>query len=673
MARQARADRPADAALDLDPPSRRKDYSTLDATSLRRVLAQRDEELEMRAALDALAAPTSDASSVAESSLNWTGKQRFLVEKVHPVRLQVAPDLSLNTAEFGDNLVINGDNLSVMHSLLLDYRGAVDVIYMDPPYNTGSDTFPYNDRFMLTNDEIASLKRTTLLKERTALVTLDDPNRHTKWVNHMAPRLWVAKKLLSQTGILIVSVDEHEMPRLWLLLDELYGPNNRLATLVWERSRKNDAKYFSEGHEYMFVWARSKTDLDAAAATNGKWRETKPGFEEFLSQFRKLLADNPDDLGAVESGLRSFVKKAKKGQPFWTLRQYVHVDERSRTLGPYKEDDTSWPSGGGPKFKVKHPVTHKPVKTPANGWRWSRPEDALAAIADDRVIWKKVDKGIPKVKGYLLEGRDEEVFTSVQYKEARGAVLMCKAIFGDNPELFGDEGAFPNPKDADLLARLFHLVTWGKQDALVLDPYAGSAPTAHAVLSLNAQDAGSRRFILIEAGLVGPKAKVSGADYANKITAERVRRIVSGNYAIGPRPPIPGGFTFMNADRKSITKKDLLSSDRERLSDIILQVAEEESNRVDCRAKGNKYLIGRTRSGLGLALVWDRGEDGRLLTSEKLQVINREAISAGLSRPYHIYASANAAPYTEALYQFCQIPDAILSRLGIEDTEDSHE
>lgn len=155
----------------------------------------------------------------------------------------------------GDHRVIDGDNLAVMRSLLSEFRGGpktgFDVIYIDPPYNTGKDTFIYDDNYRFSKAEVARLKKAIGRVEKG--VSLDDPSRHTKWINHIAPRLWAARKLLKHTGVLIISIDEHELPRLWMLLEEMYGERNRLATLVWERSRKNDASYISEGHEYMLL------------------------------------------------------------------------------------------------------------------------------------------------------------------------------------------------------------------------------------------------------------------------------------------------------------------------------------------------------------------------------------------------------------------------------------
>lgn len=243
---------------------------------------------------------------------------------------------------------------------------------------------------------------------------------------------------------------------------------------------------------------------------------------------------------------------------------------------------------------------------------------------------------------------------------------MSKAIFGNN-------NAYKNPKDHELLARLFNLVTWHNPNALFLDPYAGSGTTGHSVISMNAQDHGQRRFILVEGGYVSKNSTIKSEKYTNTITAERIRRVITGKWANKkPHPKYDTGFTYFIAD-KTITKADILASDRESLADIILQIADEESNRIDCRVRGYKYIIGHTRSGLGLALVWQPGKEGTTLTMEVLKEIVKEAEQQGCTKPIHVYAAANEGPVAEHIYRFHQIPDAILAKLGINGTDGEEE
>src|ERR1019366_5328864 len=313
--------------------------------------------------------------------LQWRGRNRFLAEKIVPVRLKPIASESL-FPEKGVHRIIDGDNLAVMTSLLMDFRGGptrgVDVIYIDPPYNTGEDVFSFNDDYSLSKTEVKTLRRAVGRSE--SLVSLDDPTRHTKWINHMAPRLWAAKKLLKSTGIIIISIDEHELPRLWMLMEEIFGEKNRIATLVWERSRKNDAAYISEGHEYMLIWARNKADLDAKkgqmAATPewsnvvGRWRKPKDGVDEILTAYMEAKELFGENLDSIQKAMNAFFVGLPAGHPAKKVR-YKKVNER----GMYTDDgDLNWPGGGGPRYDLLHPVTGKPCKIPTLGWVYQEEE-----------------------------------------------------------------------------------------------------------------------------------------------------------------------------------------------------------------------------------------------------------------------------------------------------------
>jgi len=255
---------------------------------------------------------------------------------------------------------------------------------------------------------------------------------------------------------------------------------------------------------------------------------------------------------------------------------------------------------------------------------------------------------------------ETEVQTSVIKRSGQRSVEVIEAVLG--------KGVFKNPKDHELLAELFNLATWRDKKAIILDAYAGSGTTGQAVLSMNAEDNGNRRFILIENGDPSATAKIPRDRYVTDITAERIRRVITGNWIDGKEhPPHHTGFTFFRA-RDQITKRALMASTRERLADIILQVVEDDSNRIDCRVDGYKYLIGRTRLGYGIALVWDPSKvdkDRQVLTRAILENILDEAEAAKAMQPVYIYASGSTAPLSDDLYRFHQIPDAILARLGI--------
>jgi adenine-specific DNA-methyltransferase len=479
----------------------------------------------------------------------------------------------------------------------------------------------------------------------------------------MAPRLYAARKLLKDTGVMIVSIDEHELPRLWMLMEEMFQEKNRLATLIWERSRKNDASYFSEGHEYMLVWAKDKAALDELVKQKGKWREPKPGLEPFVAEFKRLSEQHAGNNKEISDGLKAFVKGIRKESPLWTIRQYVHVDDKHSTLGPFKEEDAAYPKPGGERFEVINHHIGKAVEIPKKGWRAASIEDFTKLIEDDLVAWKGTKT--PKIKKHLFGGRENDVITSVIQKEARQSVMTLKA-------LIGFEDAINHPKDHLILKRLFYTVTWGNPNAKIFDPYGGSGTTGHAVLAMNAEDGGQRRFVLVENG-DPTNRKIPRDEYTDRLTAERIRRVLSGRWADGkPHPSLPGGFTFYEAKR-SVSRKAIMAYDRENMADIILQLVEDDSNRQDCRMDGYEYLIGKTRSGFGIALVWEEKAKGQMmpLTREIRSKIMQEADKAGVTKPVYIYAVANVSPINDALYRFQQIPDSLLARLNmLEDEED---
>ena len=448
------------------------------------------EELEMSKTFSQLGESTSS-----DATLHWRGRSRFLAEKVMPVRLTPIEKESL-FPEKGDNLIIDGDNLGVMTSLLTDFRGGpnkgFDVIYMDPPYNTGSDIFSFNDDYNLSNTEVRELRRKVGRPEE--LVSLDDPTRHTKWINHMAPRLWAARKLLKLTGVIIVSIDEHELPRLWLLLEEIFSPSNRIATLIWGRSRKNDASYISEGHEYLLVWARSKQELDSKrrqlgttdewSKVLGKWRQPKSGVDSILTAYAEAKAKYGDDLPKIQEEMKAFFTELPQDHPARKSR-YKKVNNS----GMYRDDgNLTWPGGGGPNYEVIHPITQKACRIPPSGWRYQQGmmnELINPAPGErERIAFRKSHQSSPGYIEYLDEV-DKEVRTSIIEQTGQRATEVVDAVLG--------KGVFKSPKDHEMLAEIFNLVTWRDKEAkITLDTLCRVGlrfdTTGHAVLSMKFLD-----------------------------------------------------------------------------------------------------------------------------------------------------------------------------------------
>jgi len=267
-------------------------------------------------------------------TLNWIGKEA-VVNHHHQVPFHLLKDVQeLACGQPGDgNLIVQGDNLVALKALLPYYAGQVKCIYIDPPYNTGNEGWVYNDN--VNSPLIREWLGKAVGKEA------EDLSRHDKWLCLMYPRLALLKQFLREDGVIFVSIDDFEAYRLRFLLDEIFQSQNFIAQLVWDKTRKNDAKFFSVGHEYLLVYARSLAHL---RATNTVWREPKPGADAVLAHVSDLRKKHGKDFGKIEKELREWYGSLSKGHPAKKLSRHKHVDEG----GVWRDRDISWPGGGGP-------------------------------------------------------------------------------------------------------------------------------------------------------------------------------------------------------------------------------------------------------------------------------------------------------------------------------------
>jgi adenine-specific DNA-methyltransferase len=463
-------------------------------------------------------------------SLNWIGKKA--VENHHrqvPFHLlREVPELSVGEPGMG-NLLVEGDNLLALKALLPYYAGQVKCIYIDPPYNTGNEKWVYNDN--VNSPEIREWLGKVVGKES------EDLSRHDKWLCMMFPRLALLQRFLTYDGIIFVSIDDFEAYRLRSIMDEVFGSHNFVAQLVWDKTRKNDAKLFSVGHEYILVYARS---LQYLRQLKTIWREQKPGAREIIEQWRLLKELYGEDSSAIQSSLRTWYRDLPRNHPSKKLSRYKWVDK----YGPWRDRDISWPGGGGPRYDVPHPRTGKPCKVPERGWGFATPQEMERQIRIGLIEFREDETDPPIRKAHLLpipeemEGTslksdenddqpDEEeagllVMPSVIQKQAQVSVKLLRKIFEGRK-------VFPNPKDHEVLMRLIRYVT-GPND-IILDSFAGSGSTGHAVLQLNKQDSSFRKFILVE----------MENEVAVDITSERLRRVING---VADLSALGGGFRY---------------------------------------------------------------------------------------------------------------------------------
>jgi adenine-specific DNA-methyltransferase len=417
-------------------------------------------------------------------TLHWVGKDK-VVNHHHDVPFRLLDKQYTFTASEGTpaplpknstaNRIIHGDNLEVLKSLLPEFEGKVNCIYIDPPYNTGNEGWVYNDA--VNAPKIKKWLGQVVGKEG------EDLSRHDKWLCMMYPRLKLLHRLLADDGILWVTLDDSEGQYFKLLADEMFGRSNFIATFCWQKTltRRNDAKVVSTAHDYVFCYAKN-----FALAKLSKQEKDKKQRDTYTNRDNDPRGD------------------------------WLAVPFHAPNIRPNLTYKIITPSGK--------------ELWPPKGRCWSTTEDAFNELrADNRIYFGKDGGGMAQRKKFWAESDSDMVpWTWWTYEDAgdnREANKEIKELVGES-----EMETFPTPKPVKLLDRVLALSS--RPDSIILDSFAGSGTTAHAVLKLNAQDGGNRRFILCEM-----------MDYAETITAERVRRVMNG-YGEGTKAVAGTGGAF---------------------------------------------------------------------------------------------------------------------------------
>ena len=413
--------------------------------------------------------------------LFWPGKKRALHAAQAPTTATLAPDFARSKDwDTTQNVFIEGDNLEVLKILQRHYHNQIKLIYIDPPYNTGKD-FVYPDNYQ--EGLSTYLEWTRQVNEEGKKVSTNseaEGRYHSNWLNMMYPRLKLARNLLTDDGVIFISIDDSEMENLKRLASEVFGEINFVGTMIWAAGRKNDSKFISASHEYILCFVRNKEYLKEQGII---WRQRKKGLDEIYAQHEKLRRQYGDDYAAIAIALKKWFKDLSDSHPAKAHKHYSQVDKR----GVYFAADISWPGGGGPKYEVLHPKTMKPVKQPARGWITPDPEKMKNWITDERVHFGIDEDSVPCLKTYLKDQEYQAPY-SVFYQDGRAATKRLRELMG------GDY--FDFPKDETVLQEITGMIA--SNDDLVADFFAGSSTTAHAVMKLNAEDGGQRRFIMVQ-------------------------------------------------------------------------------------------------------------------------------------------------------------------------------
>ncbi len=435
----------------------------------------------------------------------WPDKKKSVVLANAPIaktlRLDKGKSVGRDGTEGGidsENIYIEGDNLDALKLLQETYLGKVKMIYIDPPYNTGND-FIYEDDFsQRTGEYLADSGQ--LDEEGNRLVQNMESNGrfHTDWLNMMYPRLRIAKDFLADDGIIFISIDDNEQENLKKICDEVFGEKNFITNFVIvSNSAKNNSKYVSVTHEYLLCFAKNKelTPID--------WAVKKSNLDSFKQVAQRLL-QKETDLEKIHSELLSLVKYPK----YYEFDHYTYVDKR----GPFRASDLTAPNSKV-RYDVLHPVTKRPCKIGTRGWAYSENE-MKRLIERDYIMFGVDENTMPQLKNYLFEN-ERSLPKSVLFFDSQSSTKWMKA------QNFG----FDFPKAIDYIE--YMISTYPQKDFTILDFFSGSATTAHAVMQLNAEDGGKRKFIMVQLPeQTNEKSEAYKAGYKTicEIGEERIRR-----------------------------------------------------------------------------------------------------------------------------------------------------
>lgn len=503
-------------------------------------------------------------------NFTWNGKTkaRQIAQTLSTGTLRPCKDESVNW-DTTENLFIEGDNLEVLKLLQKSYHKQIKMIYIDPPYNTGKD-FVYKDNF---KDNIQNYLELTgqIDNHGNKLSTNSDTSGryHSHWLNMIYPRLKLARNLLTDDGVILISIDDNEYSNLKSLCDEIYGEDNFIGSFIWQGGRKNDAKRLSVVHDYILVYVKNDQFLKELGV---KWKDKKEGLDEVYKKADFLRKNNPDDYQLATKELNKWFKSLPSGNLAKEHSHYKNLDEKGLFYG----DNIS-----SPNYRENLIFDWKGYKSPKNGWRYNRA--AMERLDQEGLlIYPESKENRIQYKRYL---HNTELWTpsTLFYKDRRSASKSLNQLMG------GD--VFDFPKDVDVLNRLIRIFTSGSD--LVLDFFAGSGSTAHAVIQNNYRHEENLRFIAVQ--IPQPIAKnekkneeaialcssLSKPSLISELTKERLRRCEK-SYSDIPK----FGFKVFKLDETNIRPWD---ADFDNL-ELVLQQAT-ESIKADRSSEDVLYEI----------------------------------------------------------------------------------
>lgn len=430
-------------------------------------------------------------------SLNWLGKSYARVLANEPIRTMLSEDTEHNEQEQNKNshnLLIQGDNLEVLKHLKSAYSEKVKMIYIDPPYNTGSDGFVYQDDRSFKPEQFSQLAGIDLEEAQRVLdFTQSNANSHSAWLTFIYPRLYIAKQLLKDDGVIFISIDENEQSQLKFLCDEIFGESNFIECITWNKRVPKNDKGIGNIHEYILVYVKN-------SAEKKEFIMPKNGLDDIYEYIEKLKKDKVE-IQESEKQLKKFYKKQSYDRG---ITLYNNLDENYELWGKI---NLSWPNANtfGDKYDVKHPLNGKIVKVPERGWRWvERTFDKESGRVDGEYTDIKVlHDGSVRTKNIWFAKDENTQPSSIKYlKDVEyfllRSIISLKSDGGSEAEkIFGKKSVFPYPKPTSLIKTLLFSLQVKNED-IILDFFGGSGTTAHAVYDYNLENNVETSFVLVQ-------------------------------------------------------------------------------------------------------------------------------------------------------------------------------
>lgn len=614
-----------------------------------------------------------DAEEAGALRLHYKGQSLpwRIVRMVKPRRQKIEPKLCVGSEEDqACNLLVEGENLQAMVSLY-KYRGQVDLIIADPPYNTGKD-FRYNDRWDTDPND----------PDLGPLVSADDGSKHSKWLRFIVPRVWAMKEMLRPSGVLAMCIDQRELYRLGMVLDDVFGEQNRLAIINWQKTTpKNDAAHVSVTTEYVLVYAKNKE----AARTQRSERST--------ARFQNL---DSDPLGDWKQGDLTAPER-RKASDYAIQNPFTgeFFGPGNRHWASRRAQMKAWLQEWGVDYEDFDLGDNRGLALAIKGWSRGNDDKRSQLLTSSRArAQARLDRGAWPVLYWGLDGLQKPVkkmhkelvkagvvpttfwVTDDETPTEVGAVSWLSALSGRSRDgveelsaLVGRSHGFETVKPLKLVKKLIQI--WCPTTGIVLDPFAGSGTTAHAVLELNAEASANRRFILVEQG-----RPERGDPYARTLTYQRIERAITGERVdkagnvTKTATPLPGGFRYSKL-MLAVDADAVLALEREEMLDLLLTSHWDQRERGASHlrrlpAGQHTHLFAVSARGEGFFLIWSGPQKASVFDRATFKQLVDEAKAEGLSPPYHVYARTSIYPGPNI--EFYQIPDRILDKLGFNDT-----